>query len=211
MTKIHMEQYPRLAKLLTDCFFEDRLVSGQIRGIEEPEIFLEKLFLMQIPVFDKTCEMNTLDDNLDSLIIGYEKKKFNQTKLILLSIFYQLKFRNELNGSDLKIYKENGKAVLRDLDLKWYKEFIKGNYYYIKAIAIKKGSRGKGVFRQLITPVVDYCNENSLPIILETNTSENVPVYRHFGFELVKTIKNKGGDFCQYCLIRKPETGQPDI
>jgi len=94
MTKIHTEQYPRLAKLLTECFFEDRLVSGQIRGIEEPEIFLEKLFLIQIPVFDKTCEMNTLDDNLDSLIIGYEKKKFNQTKLILLSIFYQLKFRN---------------------------------------------------------------------------------------------------------------------
>jgi len=206
-----MEQYPKLAKLLTECFFDDQLISRQLRGIAEPEIFLEKLFLIQIPVFDKTCEMNTLDDNLDSLIIGYEKKKFNQTRLMLLSVFYQLKFRNELNGNDLKIYKENGKAALRNLDLKWYKEFIKGNYYYIKAIAIKKGSRGKGVFRQLITPVVDYCNENSLPIILETNTSENVPVYRHFGFELVKTIKNKSGDFCQYCLIRKPEAEQPDI
>ncbi|WP_099467570.1 hypothetical protein [Konateibacter massiliensis] len=76
MIKIEKEHYNSIAKLLSECFLEDELVVRQIKGIANPENFLEKLFLLQMSVFHKTHEVNSLDDNLNSVIIGYEKKRY---------------------------------------------------------------------------------------------------------------------------------------
>lgn len=206
MIKIEKEHYNSTAKLLAECFLEDQLVEKQTKGIANPEIFLEKLFLLQLPVLQKAYEMNSLDDNLSSVIVGYEKKKYNPFRVIWLSILCQFKLLHTISAGDRKLYAENGRAALKNVDLKWYSEFVKGNYYYIKIIAIAKDSRKRGIFRQLMMPIISYCDEKSIPIILETNTAENVPVYQHFGFELVKTIPEEKTDFCQYCFIKQPYT-----
>lgn len=205
MIRIEKEHYNGIARLLVECFLEDKLVAKQVKGIEKPEIFLEKLFLMQIPVYSKTCEIYSLEDDLRSVIVGYEKLKYSSFRALLLNIFFQFRLLHTISGSDLKMFSENGKEALEHVDLKWYREFIQGNYYYIKIIAIAKDCRERGIFRQLITPVINSCNQKSLPIILETNTPENVSIYQHFGFQLVKTVLEKETGFCQYCLVKQPD------
>ena len=204
MIRIEDVHYHVVAKLLLDCFLEDQLVAKQIKGIENPEEFLEKLFFIQMPVLHKSSEINSLNDSMNSVIIGYEKKKYKPIYVLFLSILCQLKLSRSVNGSDLKIYTQNCKEALKDIDLKWHKEYVKGNYYYINIIAIAKNRRGKGDFRALIMPTIDACKEKSIPIVLETITPENVPIYQHFGFELIKTITKKDSDFCQYCFIKQP-------
>lgn len=204
MIKILKEHFNSIAKLLAECFLEDQLVIKQTKGIENPKEFLEKLFLLQMPILEKTCEMNSLDDNLNSVVIGYEKKNYKPLQVLLLSTLCQFKLTHSLKSSDLKQYAKNLKGASKCINLKWQREFIKGNYYYIKIIAIAKSSRRKGTFRALITPIIDYCRKKNIPIVLETNTPENVPIYQHFGFELIKTIPEKGTDFCQYCFIKQP-------
>ncbi len=204
MIRVEKEHYHSIARLLTECFLEDQLVVKQIKGIENSEEFLEKLFLSQMAVLHKTCEMNSLDDSMNSVIVGYEKKKYKPIQVLLLSILCQFKLSHSMKGSDLKLYAQNCKEALKCVNLKWHREFVKGNYYYIKIIAIAKNSRGKGSFRALIMPIINYCKEKTIPIVLETNTAENVPIYQHFGFELIKTIPEKGTDFCQYCFIKRP-------
>ena len=203
MISILEEHFDSMAKLLADCFIDDELVVKQTKGIENPKEFLEKLFLLQMPVLQKTCEMYSLDENLNSVIIGYEKKKYRPMKTLLLGILCQFKLSHMLKSDDLKLYTQNLNDASKSIDLKWQKEFIKGNYYYLKVIAIAESSRKKGTFRALITPIINYCEEKHIPIVLETNTPENVPIYQHFGFELVKTIQEKGTDFCQYCFIKQ--------
>ncbi len=66
-------------------------------------------------------------------------------------------------------------------------------------------NRGKGVFRRLITPTLNYCKEHNIPIILESTNPDNIPIYEHFGFKLVKTIAIEGIDLSQYCFIRYPD------
>lgn len=204
MINISKEHFDSIAKLLTDCFMEDQLVIKQTTGIENPKGFLQKLFLLQMPALHKICEMNSLDENLNSVIIGYEKKKYRPMKALFLSILCQFKLSCSLKSSDLKRYSNNLKHTSKSINLKWQKEFIKGNYYYLKIIAIAESSRKKGTFRTLITPIIDYCKEKRIPIVLETNTPENVPIYQHFGFELIKTIPEEGTGFCQYCFIKQP-------
>ncbi|QHQ62636.1 GNAT family N-acetyltransferase [Anaerocolumna sedimenticola] len=204
MIRISKEHFDSIAKLLTDCFMEDQLVIKQTKGIENPKEFLHNLFFLQIHVFHKTCEMYCLDDNLNSVIIGYEKNKYKPLKVLILSILSQFKLSRLLKSSDFKLYSQNLKDTSKSINLKWQKEFIKGNYYRLEVIAIAENNRKKGIFRALITPIIDYCKEISIPIVLETTTPENVPIYQHFGFELVKTIPEKGTGFCQYCFIKQP-------
>lgn len=39
-------------------------------------------------------------------------------------------------------------------------------------------------------------------LILESNNQNNIPIYEHFDFKLVRTIENDGIDLKQYCFIK---------
>ena len=202
MIRIRGNETEAIAKLLTNCFINDPLVIIETKGIENKEMFLENLFMIQLPIFEKTIEVFSLDDKLNSVIIGYEKKNYKNFRTLVLNLLASPKVFRALGKKDTKTYSANIKNALKVTDLKWQKEFIKGNYYYIKAIAIANEERGKGVFRKLITPTLNYCKENKLPIILESNNPNNIPIYEHFGFKLVKTIAKEGVELKQYCFIK---------
>ena len=205
MKKIDKSYFHVITKLLKEGFSEDQLVLRQIRGIENSDDFLEKLLLSQMFVLNNAYEIHSLDENYHSVLVGYEKKNYSMLREIILSVICQSKLSGCVNANDLKIFAQNSKEIRNLVDLNWHREYVKGNYYYIKIIAVAKEHRGKGDFRKLITPIITRCNEKAIPIILETNTPENVPIYQHVGFELVKTIPDEKSDFCQYCFIKKPE------
>lgn len=204
MIKINENQIEPIAKLLAECFVDDPLVIMETKGIDNIKVFLEKLFIIQLPVFIKTMDVSSLDDTLNSVIIGYEKNNYNIFRIIILNLLASLKTSHILEKKDLRTYSSNVKIVSKVINLKWQNEFIKGNYYHINILAIRDKERGKGVFRKLITPTLNYCNENNIPIVLESNAPRNIPIYEHFGFKLVKTIEKDGIDLKQYCFIKHP-------
>ena len=91
------------------------------------------------------------------------------------------------------------------LNLSWYKEHVKGRHYRLKVIAVDKALRGSGAFRRLITPVLEFADQNQIPVVLETHNLSNVGLYERFGFTLVKTITHPSIEIKQYCMIRYPE------
>ncbi|TVQ07637.1 MAG: GNAT family N-acetyltransferase, partial [Balneolaceae bacterium] len=77
--------------------------------------------------------------------------------------------------------------------------------YRVKVISIDKSLRGTGAFRKLITPAIEYADQEQIPMVLETHNPSNVGLYEHFGFKLVKTISSPETDVQQYCMIREPQ------
>ena len=71
-------------------------------------------------------------------------------------------------------------------------------------IVIDKQFRGRGIFRKLISPLLKECDEKKLPILLETHNKENLDIYKHFGFQIVKEFEDEKLDFRQYCMICQP-------
>jgi len=202
VTENHMEP---VAKLMAECFKEDPLVKMQIRGIDNEKEFLENLLLCQLYVYEKTVDVYSADDKLRSVLIGYEKRKlFTWMKLLMLNIQSSSRMRRLVGKEDFKVYLRNLKEVSKIVDLKWQNQFIKKDYYRINIIAIAQEERGKGIFRALIMPIIDKCNKDNTPIILETNDPRHVEIYEHFGFNLVKTIPCKANELSQYCLIKYP-------
>jgi len=110
-----------------------------------------------------------------------------------------------LGLKNMKRMLSNMQKVGKVLNLSWYKEHIKGRHYRLKVIAVDKALRGSGAFRRLITPVLEYADQNQIPVVLETHNLSNVGLYEHFGFTLVKTITHPCTEIKQYCMIRYPE------
>lgn len=206
MLRADQSQIEPIASLLAECFYNDPLIVMQTEGIPDKIQFLEKLFQAQLEIFIKTQDIFLLDDTLKSVIIGFDKKKRKKLAQLLLSVRSSLKLRQFINKNILSTYSKNVKAVSEILVLNWYKQFVGKNYYYINVIAVAPEERGKGNLRALLSPIVKYCNDNKLPIVLDTVNPISMAMYEHFGFKLVKTYLNQNADFTQYCLIKYPRT-----
>jgi len=204
MIRAAQNQIEPIARLLTDCFIDDPLTIMQLQGISDQKDFLEKLFRIQLEVFEKTRDVFISDDKCQSVLIGYEKKNFSGFKQLMFGIQSSAKLRRLIGKNDFTSYSNNVRAVAKIVDLNWHKQFVKNNYYHINIIAVAPEEQGQGNSRALIGPIVKHCNENNLPIILETVDPKLIVIYESLGFELAKTLSDKGTGTIQYCFIKYP-------
>lgn len=204
MIKITQNHNEKVSKLVAEAFIDDPLTILQFEGLDKN--IYERILLLTFPYTLKSMDAYSLDDKINSVIISYEKKKRKTLKESMFGFILFFKIIRALGLKQLKIYLNNMKEISKLINLKWQKEFLLDqNYYHIQIIAIAKEERGKGVFRQLITPIIEDGNKNNMPITLECSNPKNVPIYQHFGFELVKTIINNNNSLVQYCFIKFPD------
>jgi len=204
MTKISFLKRKAIAATMADSFMEDPLWVELFNGIENVREIILEHGILHVDHYSKYGELYLIDDNPLAFLIGLDtkNKKFLPEAFfdlqIIVKTLLKLKFK-EL----LKIQKNNQRAS-GVLSLSWQNEFVKGRYYHIKIIAIAKEMRGSGVFRKLIAPLIERCNREQIPMILETHNPKNVPIYERFGFQVVSTRSADGMDLKQYCMIRPP-------
>jgi len=79
---------------------------------------------------------------------------------------------------------------------------VRGRFFKIRIAAVDKSIRGT----QAHYPIIELCPDDGIPIILETHNPENVGLYGHFGFEVVRTISSPDTDVEQYCMIERPRS-----
>ena len=79
------------------------------------------------------------------------------------------------------------------------------DYIYLTILSEKKERQGKGIGGKLLRLVIDGCDQEGLPIYLETETVENVQMYKHFGFEIFKKINLPEINCPVWEMIREPK------
>jgi ribosomal protein S18 acetylase RimI-like enzyme len=71
--------------------------------------------------------------------------------------------------------------------MKDQKMHMKGrDYIYIYLLSVKKELQGKGIGGTLLRSCIEESRKHRLPLYLETETQQNVAMYEHFGFTVVK-------------------------
>jgi len=85
--------------------------------------------------------------------------------------------------------KERRKQLMRYSNLanKKHKQHASFPHIYLYNLAIAPQHQGNGYASRLLTPMFAKLDENNLPCYLETH-ERNIPLYEHFGFELVEQI-----------------------
>ncbi len=62
-------------------------------------------------------------------------------------------------------------------------------HYYLHAIGVCPGRQGRGIGKQLMTPVLARADAEGMPCYLESSKEVNVAIYQTFGFEVVEEVE----------------------
>jgi GNAT superfamily N-acetyltransferase len=65
----------------------------------------------------------------------------------------------------------------------------KAPHYYLFAIGVTAGNKGRGIGTALITEVLRKCDAEGMPAYLENSKAENLPFYEGHGFKVQQQIR----------------------
>lgn len=75
--------------------------------------------------------------------------------------------------------------------------------WYLFNLVVDPVHQGKGESSALLKPMLSYLDRIGKECYLETHDEKNIPLYEHFGFELVETPEVFPG-LTHYAMLRKP-------
>ncbi len=132
----------------------------------------------------------------------YHEQRFKQAKgykrTILANVGQGVDFLRYITIKDML---HMGRS-LKTFSSAWIEEHVSGDYIHLDLIVVKQDVRNKGKAKQIIEYVIEEARVAQLPLTLETQNPNNVPLYEHFGFEVVCTIER--AHLKQYCMIKQP-------
>ena len=84
------------------------------------------------------------------------------------------------------------------------KEYTDHYDWYLYNLSIKKDAQGKGIASKLMRPMLQFCDDERMVAYLETNKEENVSLYRHYGFDLMREGLIPKSPVMHYSMVRVP-------
>jgi ribosomal protein S18 acetylase RimI-like enzyme len=86
------------------------------------------------------------------------------------------------------------------------REYMAGRaFLYVLVIGVATKLQGKRFGRKLIDAAVEKSEREGLPIYLDTSTEENMKMYEHFGFRLLKKITLPIIDLPMWEMVKEPK------
>jgi ribosomal protein S18 acetylase RimI-like enzyme len=78
-------------------------------------------------------------------------------------------------------------------------------FLYVLVFGVATELQGKGFGRKLMDAAIEKSEREGLHLYLETETEENVKMYEHFGFKLLKKVTLPVVDLPMWEMVREPK------
>lgn len=125
-----------------------------------------------------------------------EKKKENPSKDIVKKL---RKIRRELALDPLFTEKLN---KVNEIFVSLHTEQAPFPHWLLVLLAVDPSQQGKGYSSMLVRPKLSESDKQNLPSYLNTQNEINLPIYEHFGFELIGKRKIPNSDFHFHGMLR---------
>jgi ribosomal protein S18 acetylase RimI-like enzyme len=190
----------RAGKVLADAFQHDPLWNKIFEG--EPDI--EKRFRAHSEVPVRYClkygEVYAPSEDLEGVVAWVPGKYADMTAWhIIRSGAMGAAMRMGLNAS-----KKLG-PIFKPITEDRHEHMVKSNYLYLLVVGVATKLQGKGFGRKLIKAAIEKSEREGLQLYLETETEENVKMYEHFGFRLLKRVTLPIVDLPMWEMVRGPQ------
>ena len=196
------EELHNIAEFITNRFWKLEQHVFLAEGLSKPKEIITQSTEASLQLFFSKGDIYVYEDEeIKGVLVGIPAKKFSIMN-VLLSSLTSYRLLSGISKEDTKLLKEKSKLQGKIHNPNWYKKYSK-NAYYINWIAVDEACKGTGVFRKLITPIMEICEKKNMDIVLETFTKSNVPIYEHFGFELIETHTSEENVLSEYCMIKR--------
>lgn len=188
-------------ELLKTRFREDPGVIYQVKGLKRADLLLECQFAGQIQAFMDVNAVRFLPDG-KGLLIGYSSRELPEAQLMAVMQQASLSLLAVITEEELQVVQERAIEQARLIPQGWQGAYCDGAVYHLQVIAIDKALKGTGAFRALLAPLIKDCEAKQEAMVLETFNPDNLPIYEHFGFELVESHQSEAMNLTCYCMVR---------
>lgn len=163
------------------------------------------------PLASKLIMKTTLAAMKDDAVIYADSEELNGFAVWVPLGFTGSKTIPFLRNGGIRLILHSGLGIIRKLLV--YETFamkLKEKYtghvdWYLYNLSVRQSAQGKGVASKLMNPMLTFCDDEKMIVYLETNKESNVPIYRHYRFELRETNKIPGSDVGHYSMVRDPK------
>ena len=190
----------RVVKVLADAFQHDPLWNKICEG----ESDLEKRFraLFEVPVRHclKYGEVYAPSEDLEGIVAWVPGKYADMTAWRII--------RSGAMGAAMRMGSNAAKKmgpVFKPITEDRHEHMAGRTYLYLLIVGVATELQGKGFGRKLIGAAIEKSEREGLQLYLETETEENVVMYEHFGFRLLKRITLPIVDLPMWEMVRIPK------
>ena len=81
---------------------------------------------------------------------------------------------------------------------------VPGPHWYLAVLGVEPLRQGRGIGSALVRPIFERADSASVACYLETQKSDNVPLYRHLGFEVVVEPVEPKSRIQFWTMLRRP-------
>jgi len=198
--KVQKGDIMRAGKVLADAFQRDPLWNKIYEG--EPDIGKRFRAFFEVPV--RYClkygEVYAPSENLEG-VIGWVPGKYADMTMWRT-------IRSGAMGAAMRIGLNAAKKmgpVFKPLAEDRREHMAGCIYLYPLVVGVATELQGKGFGRKLIGAAIEKSEREGLQIYLDTSTEENMKMYEHFGFRLLKKITLPIVDLPMWEMVRKPK------
>lgn len=172
MKKANYTDKPLIVDILTKSFDSNLSVNYIIKQDRNREQRIRALMNYSFEVCYLFGEVFLSNDNKACALIVYPHRKKTTLKSILLDL--KLIFQCVGIGNVLKTLKRE-KLI--------NSSHPQTPFSYLWFIGVAPGDQNKGIGSKMLQSVLDYSDQQNLPVYLETSTVRNLPWYDKFGFQ----------------------------
>lgn len=135
------------------------------------------------------------------LMVESEKMKYSFLKHVL-SGSYSKKYR-QVMGRMTRAEKKRRSALFAELDRLELGLDLPDPHIYLDFLGVKPELQGQGRGRKLMESVCRYADEREVPLMLFTNTQEDVRFYTSLDFQLIGETKSEKFGFTNWYMARE--------
>jgi predicted N-acetyltransferase YhbS len=86
------------------------------------------------------------------------------------------------------------------------REYIERHtFIYLLVLGVANGMKGKGLGRKLIDAAIEKSKREGLQLLVGAGSEDNVKMYEHFGFKLLKRLDLPVVNLPEWEMVREPQ------
>ncbi len=87
---------------------------------------------------------------------------------------------------------------------KVHKRCITSPHHYLFFLGVEPELQGRGYASKVMRPMLNRADREGFPCYLDNTSEKNLPIYRHFGFEVVEEYPIPGVSSGVWAMVRNP-------
>ena len=198
--KVQKRDIVQASHVLADAFQRDPVWNKIYEGESDIEKRFRALFEGGVRYCLKYGEVYAPSENLEG-VIGLVPGEYADTTWwrAIRSGTMSVGMRMGLNTA------KKVRTVFKPITEDRHEHMAGHTFLYLLVLGVATEMQGKGFGRKLIGAAIEESEREGLLLYLETSEEENIKMYEHFGFRLLKTVTIPIVDLPMWEMVREPK------